>query len=702
MKRYISSFLLLLALFLVTSLPAFAQEVISPATTGKEPRFLAQINGTVYVNTNEDELYALDASGQPQLKISGLPDSLLLLSGDDDFLAVETVSGNVLRFTETESGLQYKQVQQLDWSAMADKRYSIMQGVVTGGRICLLAEDNESASFYSVFFFDKESGAMLPDKITDAWDICNYEAGIILVYMQPFGLGSGISVCDVNTLQAQKLLDTPEGDLAGLSYDKESGIIAITGNGAVYTSKNGAPFTEGGYLNINMQSNVVRAVLPDENTYVAMVPNDLVLVCDLASLKDVKPLHIAGGDLSEETVAAFRKANPGTPVVYVNMNLRDTDILALQLVLRTGDVDIFVMPTGLPIYDAMLEKGFALDLSNEQSLTGAVSAMYPRMADQVTRDGRLYGLPVNIRYNTLGYNPALFTDMNLPVPKTMLELLDQLQSLAPRDDAVLMYAPLGGTSEAVLQYLMNTYLSAVTAKSPGMDFNPELFRNLMAKWEAIAPLLDQADTQDRLMESPTLFCDRYWSLPGEGYSMTDGFAALPLAINEGGEKIVPASLCAMIVNPASNNQAEAKRFLTFYAQNLNDTARISMCPDENDPVKSKKSEEAMASLEQDIQKLKEQLATCAPEEKKQLTEQLLEKQESLAQWQADQWTISAEEINAYRAIAGMLVFGREDVGFFAHDKQIHDLINQFNDRGIDSARFCDAFLSIWEMAQRED
>jgi hypothetical protein len=699
MKRCV--FLLSLLTLMFCSLHALAQEVISPAVNGKEPRYLTQISNTVYVNTDEDELYALDNSGQPQLKLGGLPDSLLFLSGDDDFLAVDTAAGIVFRFTETESGLTYEQALMLDWSSMADKRYMIEQGIVTGGRICLLAPDDESTSQYSVFFFDLQSGALLPGKIKDAWDICNYETGKILIYMTPLGLDSGISTCDVNTAQTQKLLDAPEGYLSGLAYDRESGTIAITGNGAVYTSKQGAPFTEGGYLNISMQGNIVRAALPDENTYAAIVPNDTVLVCSLSSLKGVKPLHIAGGNLEEETVAAFRRANPGTPVVY--MNMMEEDILALQLVLRTGDVDIYVLPTGLPIYGDMLQKGFALDLSGEQQLASTVSAMYPRMKEQVMRDGKLYGLPIYVyTFDALGYNPELFEKAGLAVPQTLFELMDQLESFAQRDDTLLMYASLSGTSEAVLRYISHAYLSATTAKSPEMAFDPETFRSLIARWEAISPGLEKDTAQEMLAESPSMFCSRFLFTPGNGNYLLDEYKVLPLAIGDGYEKILPAVLGAMIVNPASKNQAEAIRFLDFYEENMPWQQRFAMYPDENDPVADPEMLKSVNEKEQDIQLLTDQLAACAPEDQKQLTEQLEQAKKDLASLKADMWVIGADEISAYRDIAGMLLFGREDVGFFTTDKQILDLCNQLSAHKIDSARFCDAFISIWEMAQREE
>ena len=224
----------------------------------------------------------------------------------------------------------------------------------------------------------------------------------------------------------------------------------------------------------------------------------------------------------------------------------------------------------------------------------------------------------------------------------------------------------------------------------------------MAKWEEIAPLLDNNDTRAVLIDSPALLLGSYAAALEERSFVTDGYTSLPLAIEEEGEKIIPASLYAMIVNPASENKREAVDFLTFYAQNLPAPQRIAMCPGENTPVEDPQSRQTAAELEQAIHALSEQLDTCAPEKKKQLDEQLALYRQDLAFYQNNRWIISPDEIEAYRLIAGALTFGRLDIGFDSTDRQMRELIQSFNSRGIDSARFCDAFLAIWDMALREE
>jgi hypothetical protein len=589
----------------------------------------------------------------------------------------------------------------LDWTYIQDNGISIDKGIVAGNYICLLAQDTESSSFYSVIVYDLQTGSMLPDKIVDAVDMCGYNAGQILIYMQ-ISMASEIDVCDLSTMQNQKVIDAPQGiSICGLSYDMSSGMIAIMGNGAVYTSRDGMPFAESGYLSVK-QGNPAQAVLADENTYIAIVSGESMYICDLEAAKNLRPLHIVGFDLSEDVIMAYQASHPNTPVVFTNCNLSGTDDLALQLVLRTGDVDIYVIPTGMPIYNAIMEKGFALDLSHEQTLTQTVQSMYPRMKEQVTQDGKIYGLPVSAHYRTIGYNCELFKNIDIPLPNNLLELMDLIQELAQKDDTLLMHAPLSGAANTVLRSLLNTYLYTVTEKGHRSSFDSNILRNLMEKWEQLSPIFDPIDNRSTLMESPALFIENYSMLPGVNDFTYEGYAPLSLAAITGGEEIIPASLYTMIINPGSNNQSDAIDFLSFYAQNFPPMNRIVMFPNENVPIKDPESEERVSDAEQNILALTKQLDNCKPEEKKQLTVQLDQAKEDLAYWQSSLWLISQEEIETFRKIGDKLAFGREDLSYDTQNKQLHDLINQFSKRAMDSVRFCNTFSSIFEMSQREE
>ena len=693
-------FVLLLSLLFLPAFPGIAQAAFIPADAIPDPYQLFRIGNTAYAYTGHKELYALDAYGQAAPIQGDFPNNMFFLTGENDILAVDRTTGAVLKFTSAGGSLAYEPYRQLDWTGMEDVGVSIEKGAVTGGRIFLLAQDYESSSFHSIFVFDLETGTQLPDRIKDAWDVCAYEEGQILVQTTSLGTIDKLHVCDVSTLQMQKLLDVPEGSMAGLAYDKESRTIALTGNGAVYLSHDGAAFQEGGYLNVNMNGMTVRAELLPGGIYVAIVPNESVTVYDLKSALGARPLHIAGSDLDPNVVRAFVKANPAIPVVYVQKNLSDTDELALQLVLRNDDVDIYVMNMGTPICAAMLDKGFALDLSGEAALMNIVSAMYPRVAEQVKREGKLYALPIDVScFGALGYNPELFAKENIAVPNTLFELMDLMEDSAMCGEPLIN--SMSGTSEAVLRQILYTYLSAATAKDPAMPFDKDTFRRLILRWEEIAPLLGNTGPISPLPETPARFCARFFFLPGSGSFLTEGYSLLPLSIDAGFQKILPVNLYAMIVNPTSQNQADALRFLSFYMEKLPGRQKVTLYPGESAPVEDPESQKREKNAQQDISLLSDKLLTCAPEEKKQLTEQLELAKADLEYWQEHMWTIGPEEIKAYQEIAGMMIFGREDVGFFTRDRQVLDLCVQLSNGGISGTRFCDTFLNIWEMAQRE-
>ena len=691
---------LLLSLLLLPALPGMAQSALIPADAIADPYQLFRIGNTAYAYAGHKELYALDPSGQATPIQGDFPNNMFFLPGENDILAVDRITGAVFKFNSVGGSLAYEPYRQLDWTGMEDAGISIEKAAMAGGRIFLLAQDFESSSFYSLFIFDLESGAQLPDRIKDARDVCAYEEEQILVQTTSLGTIDKLHVCDISTLQMQKLLDAPEENIAGLAYDNESRTVALTGNGAVYLSREGESFQEGGYLNVNMNGMTVRAELLPGAIYTAIVPHESVTVYDLKSAASARPLHIAGYNLDPDVVRAFVKANPTIPVVYVQKNLSDADELALQLVLRNDDVDIYAMNTGTPICAAMLDKGFALDLSGEAALMNIVSAMYPRVAEQVKREGNLYALPIDVScFGALGYNPELFAKENIAIPNTLFELMDLMEDRAMGNEPLIN--SMSGTSEAVLRQILYTYLSAATAKGPAMPFDKDTFRRLILRWEEIAPLLGNTGPISPLPETPALFCDRFFFLPGSGSFLTEGYSLLPLSIDAGFQKILPVNLNVMIVNPASKNQADALRFLSFYMENLPGRQKVTLYPCESAPVEDPESRKRETNAQQDISLFSDKLLTCAPEEKKQLTEQLELAKADLEYWQEHMWTIGPEEIKAYQEIAGMMIFGREDVGFFTRDRQVLDLCVQLSNGGISGTRFCDAFIGMWEMAQRE-
>lgn len=192
--------LALYIVFTICPLNAYAQEASIENEVISKPWELVQMIDQAYMYSNNGQLYMLDTSGQQSFISENFPDNLLFLSSEESFLAIQTSTGVVYKFSWVDNSIHFEKFQQLDWSYILENNNPIDKGIIVGNNICLLAQDTESPSFNSVVIYDLLTGAMLPDKILNAMDICSYNAGQLLIYQQSY-LAGEIQVCDLSTMQ---------------------------------------------------------------------------------------------------------------------------------------------------------------------------------------------------------------------------------------------------------------------------------------------------------------------------------------------------------------------------------------------------------------------------------------------------------------------------------------------------------------------
>lgn len=121
----------------------------------------------------------------------------------------------------------------------------------------------------------------------------------------------------------------------------------------------------------------------------------LVMLLSAASASG-ETLYVQVG--SDESEAAFLKKHPEVTVEYVDASKMDTINMStseLNTKLLTGEIacDAYSVYTSYQDVQAMIDKGFVMDLSSSQIITDAVNRMWPSMRDQVMKDGKIYGVP---------------------------------------------------------------------------------------------------------------------------------------------------------------------------------------------------------------------------------------------------------------------------------------------------------------------
>lgn len=120
----------------------------------------------------------------------------------------------------------------------------------------------------------------------------------------------------------------------------------------------------------------------------------------------------SGSDLYEQTVMeGFRQEYPGIEVEFVNNHPNDiTKNLALAFSAGTGAPDVAITGTGqIP---KLIDLGGLADLSAQiEPLAGDLS---PAMLSQLTHDGKIYGMPIDVGPVVLFYRRDVFKAAGLP------------------------------------------------------------------------------------------------------------------------------------------------------------------------------------------------------------------------------------------------------------------------------------------------
>lgn len=156
----------------------------------------------------------------------------------------------------------------------------------------------------------------------------------------------------------------------------------------------------------------------------------------------------------------FTAAHPDVKVEQIEGYL-EADVLLNKLITRSMDEDVFYTFSNDVNLANMIDKGYLLDLSFNETIREAVSRMHPVLRDYVSRDGAIYALPYNVGYRSeMVCNEAVWTELGYTredVPKTYPDLLDFLESWVIRCEANdLPNTITGGHDESYNEYTYPT------------------------------------------------------------------------------------------------------------------------------------------------------------------------------------------------------------------------------------------------------
>ena len=374
------------------------------------------------------------------------------------------------------------------------------------------------------------------------------------------------------------------------------------------------------------------------------------------------------GSWRDAAARKFTQENPDIPLIFSEQYYGMAD---LGQAMVSGDTTIDVIRTNVENgFDNLLEKGYCADLSSSQKLMDYVNSLYPALRDEVMKDGKLYAIPVTLYGSTLSYMPSKLEEIGLTeedMPTTFVELCEFITRWNNEwiDDEsktnVMPFCTTMSNRSVVFDLMLKAYLDYYDAKGEPLTFDTPEFNAMLTALDSMdASNLDMpANMSDQEYDEyyqlySGVFVDRGLLSTAEGE-----YAAVPLklSIGEGKDFTVGTTMEVLFVNPRCANLPEAIKLLECYVDTLDESYKILMCPDCNDPVENQYYQDTLKNFQDSLAELQEQLKTADDAEKRDLEDTIKYYEDSLNNKESFRWDYSAQTIAQYREIGDHVLPG---------------------------------------------
>ncbi|MCI5956211.1 MAG: hypothetical protein MRZ54_04440 [Clostridiales bacterium] len=405
--------------------------------------------------------------------------------------------------------------------------------------------------------------------------------------------------------------------------------------------------------------------------------------------------------------AAVVDAHPELPITMSDSYYGTMEQLTAAMVGGEDTVDVLRLAVETAPVERLIQKGYAADLSGYPELMAVVRRMDAPFSEVLCRDGKLYGVPVNVSGGLISVNKEVMEALELTqddLPSTYMELLDFAANFyydygEEHQDIALFDNP--RMRDELFEKIMAQYIALQMRAGEAVQFDTPLMRKLLVALDAIdfteldpyATLGDEAwdnGEMDEFYEKRGLF-SMYTSVSPRSFGF-ENLLPLVLPLDEGMEPIVPMNMDILIVNPRSAHMDQAAVYLAEYVKHY-DAAdeNLMLFPDENDPVPNPYYEMSKLSWEENIRELDERLEKADESEKAALREERKTMEEYLADVEKHRISVTAEMLAAYRERVAPYVYvarqtpltdwGSETGG------ELRTQINQYNSGAIDVETF---------------
>ena len=494
------------------------------------------------------------------------------------------------------------------------------------------------------------------------------------------------------------------GYAAGVSYSAAQDALYYLQNGVVMRLEHEGQPEIAAYL---PQTYTQSGTLLADGRYAAVLQDSLfVASLDPADLPE--RILTVQGSVNDEALRRFHQMYPDVPVIPAEAYYDSAEGVAQAITGGDTGIDVFSLSLAGGMR-ALIDKGYALDLSSSEKITAYMDSLYPQFSAAVsTREGK----PAAV-YSYVGTDGLLAIDTDLwarfdlgEYPKTLEELIDLMllweEKYQQENPDLALYGYYGSHTQLVHLAIDNHILQSSRAGQK-VDFSDPAFRSVLQK---IAQMPKVAFDWDRMSESEQEEANRYYSrvfIISEGSApFSEGTASwqsedggklhiMPVPPLEAGDEGA-FSLYGevMFVNPLSQNADLAIAYLECMLSSLGPEVERTLSPASDEPVRIEGFDVIVADMQEGLEQAK-QLREAASEVDKPDYDALIRYYETwLANTEENQWRITQEGIRRWRELAPLGVLEGEIplLSYEGGARQIYELADRYDAGQLD----LDAFL----------
>lgn len=503
-------------------------------------------------------------------------------------------------------------------------------------------------------------------------------------------------LCEVETEQY--------GQYEGMACDLESGAVYYTRQGEIFeldlaTGESSDAITD---MPGTMYSSALAVIL--EGGYYAGASYDCYVFRNLHPEKRPETtLRIYDGSYDDSVAQAFYAfANShGEVATVLSREYSSQESLVEDMMNRSDDIDVYVIGAESSDYQAVYERGYMAELTENEALRTAAERMHPAMREALSIDGELCAMPVSCYFWLPFANRETMEKLGLTIEDIptnwdgFLDFLMELEGRMPEDGSIKLF---------------DSYESDVMAKRSVFDRIFASYQQLLKKdpdavsTEQMAALLQKLERVDfRALGQPSeeeLQGEEFFNVDSTAYYLFEmnmgtsvenitNLQPMVMSLTADTPQMLVVSTTVAFVNPFSKNRELALEYVAELAENLPESTEYVIYTGMTEPVENRYYQDSMAEMQESLDKLRKQYESAEEADKQALEEAIANAEENIKDYEQYRYSITENDIAWLNQHADALVLQGDNWLYSDGSGDAYQLVQQYCEGQLDARKLMD-------------